>query len=101
MQLEAAAEDFWRSPKGLTMRLDSLAQDLHFQVVNGAMQMVAPTNGVKALFWRIADDDKVCWKCIEKSLGGDGAGFYRAGWFYPKIPVHPNCRCQLELVMDY
>lgn len=99
LQLEAAAVDFWKSPKGIIMRIDGLAQDLHFQEVNGAMKMIAPTNSVKYLFWHTAEDDRVCWKCIEKSVGGDGSGFYKVGWFLPKCPIHKNCRCQLELVM--
>jgi hypothetical protein len=98
-KLEAMAEDFWSTPKGITQSINMLSQDFNFMTVNGALKMSAPTNGVKYLYWRIAEDDKVCLKCLEKATGGNG-GYYKVGWFLPKIPVHPRCRCQLELVMD-
>jgi hypothetical protein len=98
-QLTAASEDFWHSPKGILHSIDGLSQDLHFTVVNNALKMVASVNGVKWLFWRISEADNVCWLCLEKATGGDG-GFYRVGWFMPKMPVHPNCRCQWELVFE-
>jgi hypothetical protein len=94
--MEAAA-GYWATPPGILQRIDALAQDLYFKTVNNAFKMVAPTNGAKYLYWRIADNDRVCWKCMEYATGGDG-GYYKVSWFMPHIPVHPNCRCQLELV---
>jgi hypothetical protein len=99
LQLEAAAEDFWRTPKGITMRIDGLAQDLHFFEVNCAFKMVAPTNHISWMRWVTAEDDRVCQKCIEKSQGGNGNGYYKVSWFLPKMPIHKFDRCQWELIM--
>lgn len=98
--LEAAANNFWGTEAGVLRRIDGLAQDMCFRLVNNAFQMVANTNSnVEYLFWQIADDDKVCMDCLSKAVGGDG-GFYRKNWFLPKMPAHFNCRCLWVLVLS-
>ncbi len=96
MHLEAAI-DFWGTDQGILQRIDGLAQDLHFHTVNGAFQMIVPTNGVRWLHWVTANDDRVCPRCIAKATGGRN-GYYRVGWFTPKLPIHRFDRCQWELI---
>jgi hypothetical protein len=95
--LEAAAADFWNTPSGILRSIDGLAQDLHFSLVNNAFKMVAPTNGIQWLRWVTAEDDRVCQICIKNSQGGNN-GYYRVGWFMPKMPVHKFDRCQWQLI---
>jgi hypothetical protein len=96
--LQAATTDFWNTPAGILRSIDGLAQDLLFLTVNNAFKMVAPTNGVKWMLWVTAEDDRVCDRCIAASQGGRN-GYYRVSWFMPKMPIHPNDRCQWELVL--
>jgi hypothetical protein len=100
LALEAAAVNFWDTEPGILRRIDGLAQDMCFQLVNNAFKMVADItdNHVKELHWVAAEDDKTCPKCIKNAHGGRN-GFYRVFWFMPKLPpVHRWCRCLIELV---
>jgi len=90
---------FWLTFSGLMMRIDGLAQDFLFGVTNDAFQAVASANQVEYLHYLIAGDDRVCEQCLDHSRGGE-RGFYRADSpQLPRIPVHPHCRCQWELVI--
>ena len=92
---------FWLSFAGLNLRIDTLSQDLMFPGVNIIFQMIAEHNRdtVTYLHWVTAEDDNVCTECIAASKGGRNRdGYYRPGELIPLIPVHPNCRCQIELV---
>lgn len=94
-----AGPEYWKSPRGIRRRIDSLAQAFNYRVINNAYKVVGETNGVKWLQWMTKGDDKVCIICrtIVKEKGrkfGEVGGFFRITWFMPEMPVHPNCRCQ-------
>ena len=97
--LEAATSGFWDTPAGILHSIDGLSQDLMFKTVNNSFKMVAPTNNITWMKWRTAEDDRVCQKCLEKSQGGNGNGYYKVSWFMPKMPIHKYDRCQWELIM--
>ena len=96
--LSAASSSYWSSPSGLVRRMDGLSQDLNFRIVNCAMRMIAPLNGVQWIQWVTQGDDRVCVKCVAAGKGGDGHGFYRISWFMPQFPLHFGCRCELALL---
>lgn len=96
--LAAASSSYWSSPSGLVRRMDGLAQDMNFRIVNNAMRMIAPLNGVQWLQWLTAADDRVCPLCVAAGKGGDGHGYYRVSWFMPQFPLHNGCRCELALL---
>jgi hypothetical protein len=100
LALEAAAVNFWNTEPGILRRIDGLAQDMCFQLVNNSFKMVAEIeeNKIQWLHWIAHDDDKLCPKCFKNSVGGSN-GFYRVNWFMPKLPpVHHWCRCLIELI---
>ena len=96
--LEAATSGFWNTPAGILHSIDGLSQDLMFKTVNNAVKMVAPTNNISWMQWVTSEDDKVCQKCIDASMGGN-RGFYKVSWFMPKMPIHNKDRCQWALIM--
>jgi hypothetical protein len=95
--LEAATAGYWGSSNGLMRRIDGLAQDLYFQTVNNAFRMIGPANGVQWFHWVTAQDDRVCPICLSYARGGRN-GYYPTNLFMPKMPVHKNDRCLIELV---
>lgn len=97
-ELSAASSSYWSSTAGLVRRMDGLAQDMNFRVVNSAMRMIAPLNGVEWLRWVTQGDDRVCPDCLRAGSGGDGRGYYRISWFMPSFPLHPGCRCEMMLL---
>ena len=94
--LGATLSDYWTSSKGITRRIDSLAQDFNYLIVNNAWKIIAPTNGSNWLKWRDMGDARVCDDCLSYASGGR-AGFYHVTWFMPEMPVHNGCRCQWEM----
>lgn len=97
--LKAKAPNYWQTVPGVIRRIDGLAQDLNFRLVNNAMRMVAPTNGVQWLHWVTAGDDRVCPDCLKAAAGGRN-GYYQINWFMPAMPLHPGDRCQWELMLS-
>jgi len=95
-RLKAATEDFWLTREGITRRIDSLAQDFSFKTVNNAIKIVGKTNEAKWLQWVDKGDAKVCKDCQKHSQGGK-QGYYKTSWFMPKMPAHPNCRCEWKV----
>jgi len=89
--------DYWKTSKGVTRRIDSLAQNFNYRVINNAVKVVAPTAGAKWLRWRDFGDAQVCSRCLAYASGGRN-GYYKITWFTPEMPVHLGCRCQWEIV---
>lgn len=94
--LERKAEDYWKTFSGLMRRIDSLAQDFNFKVVNNAVKIIAPVNEAKWIRWVSAGDDRVCPICQGYAEGGR-SGFYHVTWFQPDNP-HDDCRCEREIL---
>jgi len=92
------AEDYWTSRAGVFKRIDGLAQNFTYKLVNNAVRITAPEVGVEWLHWDDAGDARVCEECQLHSRGGRN-GFYYVHWFLPQMPVHPNCRCQWALML--
>jgi len=90
----AGLDDYFRSPPGISRRIDSLAQDFSFKVVNNASKVCGQANGAKWIRWDATHDERMCDRCGKYSRGGR-KGFYHVSWFMPTIPAHPNCRCML------
>lgn len=95
----AALEDYWKTDKGITRRIDSLAQSFSYKVVNNAMKVVGEVNEAKWLRWRDMGDARVCEQCLKNARGGRD-GYYRITWFMPAMPVHAGCRCQWEILFE-
>jgi len=89
--------DYWRSFQGLNRRIDSLAQQFAYKVVNNAWKVVGEKNGAEWMKWWDMGDTHVCDECRRHSEGGRG-GYYKITWFMPEMPVHPGCRCQWEIM---
>lgn len=94
------AEDYWKSPAGISRRINQLAQNFSYKVVNNAQKIYGQTGGARWLRWEDAGDAKVCADCERHARGGDGRGYYRPWWFLPAMPVHSNCRCQWEIIYE-
>lgn len=98
--LTAEDKEYWKSSRGITRRVDSLAQVFTYGVYNGAVKVIGDTKGVQWMAWEIAPDDNVCPICLDNRFSkGDKnfRGWYRSGWFTPAMPAHPGCRCQWVL----
>lgn len=98
MSLQAAPPAYWTTPTGIRRRVDGLSQDMNYRLVNNAMRMIAPVNGVQWLQWVTSRDDRVCPLCIAAAQGGEGHGYYRVTWFMPQFPRHIGCRCMVALL---
>ena len=94
--LASRHEDYWESPAGITRRIDLLAQNFNFRIVNNAFKVLAPTNQALWLRWVDFGDANVCELC-RYHAGGGRDGFYHVTWFMPEMPVHDGCRCQWEI----
>jgi hypothetical protein len=96
----SAAQDalYWLTYAGIIRRIDGLSQDFMFRTVNGAMKMVAVSNGVQWMHWVTAGDDRVCPICLAHAAGGNN-GYYKTSWFMPVMPSHNGDRCLWELIL--
>ena len=94
--LQEKLTDYWKTPKGITRRIDSLSQNFNYLIVNNAFKVIAPVNGAHWMRWVDMGDDHVCDICLSYASGGRG-GFYHVTWFMPEMPVHDGCRCQWEI----
>lgn len=101
--LTAQNEDYWKSPMGISRRVDSLAQFFNYGVYNNAVKVLGTAKGVQWMKWETAMDDRVCPICEKASMGGSGdyPGYYRSGWFTPAMPAHSGCRCQWVLYWEF
>ena len=98
--LTAQNEKYWKSPIGLTTRIDSIAQYFTYSIFNNASKIIGNTKAVSWMHWLDMGDANVCPKCLENAAGGDSRypGYYRPGWFMPWMPAHIGCRCKWELL---
>lgn len=94
-----AGDSFWTTPGGITRRIDSIAQNFTYRVVNNAVKIIGETHGVAWLVWVTMGDDAVCPICVENSMKGDN-GRFKPTWFTPDMPAHPGCRCQWMLIWE-
>jgi len=92
---------FWLTRRGLLMRVDMLASDLHYGTVNTSMLDAAVTLDASWIYWETENDDRVCDICEGYAAGGDN-GYYRVGDTNTPIPppVHPNCRCNYTVIFN-
>lgn len=91
--------DFWRTPEGITQRVNNIAQVFSYRVVNNALRIIGKTNGAKWMEWILhpeRSESGPCVICIGYSRGGRN-GAYRVHWFLPRMPVHPFCVCEWEI----
>lgn len=93
-------EDFWKTPKGITQRVDSLTQIFNHRIVNNALKVIAPTNNAKWMRWILHPElskTGPCPICMAYATGGRN-GYYRVTWFTPRMPVHNYCVCEWEII---
>jgi hypothetical protein len=96
--------------RSLDYRADMIAQTESNRAANMGLQAsyrqavaagVFPEAAVKQ-YWMLALDEKTCLTCILIAVGanlgiGIGDGFLSEGEEVDAPPVHPNCRCTLEM----
>ena|GEM_PF-4182200 len=91
---------YWTSRTGLLRRIDGMSQDLQYHTVNKVMRIAAAQHDAYAMHWITEEDEKVCETCQKYGTGGDG-GYYLMHWHMPPTPpVHPNCRCTYEMLIE-
>ncbi len=92
--------DFWKTPEGISQRVDNLAQVFSYRVVNNSFKVIGITNGAKWMRWILHPEKSVtgpCKICIAHSVGGRN-GYYKVNWFTPAMPAHDNGVCEWEII---
>jgi len=87
--------DYWRSPIGITRRIEMLSQSFTYQIVNNSLMFYGYSAGITRVRWATMEDERVCPIC-----GPLEGRIYRKGQFLPPLPAHQNCRCGWELMFD-
>jgi len=87
--------DYWRTPEGISRRIDMLAQHFTYRVVNNSLMFYGYSKGVIHVMWVTREDERVCPIC-----GPLEGRVYRKGQFMAPLPAHANCRCRWELIYD-
>jgi len=87
-------EPYWLSDKGITVRLEDLAEHIAYRTYNNAIQVYASNSEVYSFEFVTAGDENVCAACDAFS----GRRF-RKGQFMPQIPLHPGCRCTWDVLV--
>jgi len=101
--MSIAAEDFWKSLKGLLARLADLSHHLtwsslntaireQFAVVEDDYQTVTGEPSGRKLAWTTMGDEKVCDICE-----GNEGEYDPAEEFLPTMPAHVTCRCWWQI----
>jgi len=93
--LSEAAPEYWKSPAGITRRVEMLSQSFTYKVVNNALLIYGETGGVKRWRWVTTGDERVCPIC-----GALAGRVYRVGQFLPSMPAHVFCRCRWEIMFN-
>lgn len=95
LQESRATSEYWRSPAGVTRRIEMLSEHFTYQVINNSLMFYGQSAGVNLVRWVTMQDERVCPIC-----GPLQGRVYRKGQFLPPLPAHANCRCQWELLFD-
>lgn len=92
-------EDFWKTPEGITQRVDSLTQIFNHRIVNNSFKVIAPTNNAKWMKWILHPERSKTGPCsiCQANAAGGRNGYYRVTWFMPRLPVHNFCVCEWEI----
>lgn len=102
-ELEAIIKEaLKKTEKSIPRRVDSLTQVFNHRIVNNSLKVIAPTNNAKWMKWVLHPElskTGPCSKCRANAAGGRN-GYYHVTWFTPKMPVHPNCVCEWEIVFE-
>ncbi len=93
LQEARATSDYWRTPVGITRRIDMLSEHFTYQVINNSLMFYGQSAGINWVQWRTMEDERVCPIC-----GPLQGRTYRKGQFLPPLPAHANCRCVWELI---
>jgi len=95
----AVSVSYWFTHRGLLTRTNLIAQDFVYDQTNVVMVDVAYQTQAYALHWISEDDERVCPVCQRYAEGGNH-GYYLLNWYMPAAfpPVHPNCRCRIEIL---
>lgn len=83
---------YWQSPPGIQNRIEQLASNFTYRIVNNAVKITAQEEKAKWLVWITMGDDRVCPICEPRHLK-----MYRTHWFLPRMPAHSRCRCQWRI----
>jgi len=102
LQKTLIEEALKKTRKSIPNRVDSLTQVFNHRIVNNSLKVIAPTNNAKWMKWILHPElskTGPCSKCRANAAGGRN-GYYHVTWFTPKMPVHPNCLCEWEIVFE-
>jgi len=88
-----ATSDYWRTPQGISRRIEMLSQNFTYKVVNNSLMFYGQSAGIDYVRWVTMEDERVCPIC-----GALDGRTYRKGQFLPPLPSHTNCRCRWELI---
>lgn len=84
---------YWLSDKGITVRLEDLAEHISYRTFNNAIQVYASEMSQVVMFeWVTRIDRSTCDYCDSQS-----GKPYRKGQFMPAIPAHIGCRCTWDV----
>ena len=93
--LRESTSEYWKSPAGITRRVEMLGEDFTYRLVNNALQVYGQTNKVKGWRWEGSIDERTCDYCYSKIMEDR---LYRLGQFLPSLPAHAGCRCGWILI---
>ena len=91
--LRESTSEYWKSPAGITRRVEMLGEDFTYRLVNNALQVYGEANGVAGWEWEGALDERTCDYCASQ-IGRR----YWLGQFLPSLPAHAGCRCTFRLI---
>lgn len=86
--------EYWKTPAGITTRLQYLADAIAMRTFNNAIQIYASSVGFKNFIWRCMFINS-CAYC--KGMHGRK---YRRGQFMPRMPAHPNGLCMWDIFKE-
>lgn len=78
--------DYWRSPDGISKRIEMLAQHFTYKTVNNSLMFYGYSKGVTQVMWVTMEDERVCPIC-----GPLEGRLYWKGQFMAPLPAHANC----------
>lgn len=95
--LMETTSDYWKSPAGITRRIDSLSDAFSVKIINNAYKIYGKTAGVEWVKWITHPEKTKTGPC--PICDGRSGHRWKTTWFTPALPAHPRCVCQWEYII--